>query len=99
MAQVKVTARDAQGNPATAFTGNVTVAIGTNPGGGTLSGTKTVPAVAGVATFTTLSIDKSGTGYTLTAAANGLTGATSTAFNITAAALSQLVFTVDRRMR
>lgn len=95
MAQVRVTARDAQGNTATGFTGNITVAIGTNPGGGTLSGTKSVPAVLGVATFSTLSIDKSGTGYTLTAAANGLTGATSSTFNITPAALSQLAFTVD----
>ncbi|HMA38930.1 MAG TPA: hypothetical protein VKP10_02570 [Gemmatimonadales bacterium] len=95
MATVRVTARDAQGNTATGYTGNVTVAIGTNPGGGTLSGTKSAAAVAGVATFTTLSIDKSGTGYTLTAAANGLSGATSSTFNITPAALSQLAFTVD----
>ena len=95
MATVRVTARDALGNTATGYTGNVTVAIGTNPGGGTLSGTKTVTAVAGVATFTTLSIDKSGTGYTLTAAASGLTGATSATFNITPAALSQLGFIVD----
>ena len=43
------------------------MAIGTNPGGGTLSGTSPVAAVAGVATFTNLSIDKAGTGYTLTA--------------------------------
>ena len=38
----------------------VTVAIGTNAGGGTLSGTKTVAASGGVATFNTLSIDKIG---------------------------------------
>ena len=41
------------------------MAIGTNPGGGTLSGTTTVAAVAGVATFSNLSINKAGTGYTL----------------------------------
>lgn len=95
MTQVKVTARDAQGNTATGFSGNITVAIGANPGGGTLSGTKTVAALAGVATFSTLSIDKSGSGYTLTAAASGLTGATSSTFNITPAAASQLVFTIE----
>src|SRR6185295_4677299 len=50
-------------------TASVTVAIGTNPGGGTLSGTTTVSAVSGVASFSNLSIDKSGAGYTLTAAA------------------------------
>jgi hypothetical protein len=80
---VRVTAVDAQGNRATSFTGNVTVAIGDNPAGGTLSGTTTVPAVEGVATFSNLSIDRSGTGYTLTAAAAGLAAATSARFDIT----------------
>jgi hypothetical protein len=58
------------------------VAIGTNPGGGTLSGTKTRSAVGGTATFNDLSIDRAGTGYTLTAASTGLTGATSSTFDI-----------------
>jgi len=92
---VKVTARDAIGNPATSFTGNITVAIGTNPAGGSLSGTKTVTAVAGVATFSDLRIDRNGTGYTLTAASTGLTGATSNAFNINTAPLDTLIFTVQ----
>jgi hypothetical protein len=90
---VEVTARDAMGNTATGFTGNVTVAIGTNPNGGALSGTTTVAAVAGVATFSTLSIDKSGTGYTLTAGATGFSGATSIGFAITPGPATQLVFT------
>src|SRR5207249_2366375 len=34
---VQVAAQDAQGNTATQFTGSVTVALGTNLGGGTLS--------------------------------------------------------------
>jgi hypothetical protein len=92
---VKVTARDAIGNPATAFTGNITVAIGTNPAGGSLSGTKTVAAVAGVATFSDLRIDRNGTGYTLTAASTGLSGATSNTFNINTAPLDTLIFTVQ----
>ncbi|HYU01108.1 MAG TPA: Ig-like domain-containing protein, partial [Gemmatimonadales bacterium] len=92
---VQVTARDAQGNVATDFTGTVTVALGVNPGGATLSGTTSVAAVSGVATFSTLSIDKVGTGYTLTAAAPGLSGATSTAFNVTPGSATQLVFTVQ----
>ncbi len=69
----------------TVSTTNVTVAIGNNPGGGTLSGTLTVPAIAGVAIFSDLSIDNPGTGYTLTASATGLTGTNSSAFNITLA--------------
>jgi Tol biopolymer transport system component len=59
------------------------VAIGTNPSGGTLSGTTMIIAVAGVATFSNLSIDKAGTGYTLQATSGALTAATSAAFNIT----------------
>ncbi len=90
-----VTVLDAGGNTVTTSSVSITLAIGTNPGSGTLSGTATVSAVNGVATFSGLSIDKAGTGYTLTAASSGLTGATSGTFNITFAAASQLVFTTQ----
>src|SRR5262249_16453471 len=76
-------------------TSNVTVAIGTNAGGGTLSGTTTMAAVGGIATFSTLSIDKAGTGYTLTAADGSLAGATSGTFNITPPAAHHLAFGVQ----
>src|SRR5439155_1079759 len=92
---VQVTAQDALGNTATEFTGSVTVALGANPGGGTLSGATTTSAVAGVATFSDLSVNKSGTGYTLTAGATGLSAGTSAGFNVTPGAASQLVFTVQ----
>lgn len=92
---VKVTALDAKGNIATAYTANVVVAIGTNPGAGTLSGTASVAAVAGIATFPGLNINKSGIGYTLTTTSGALTGATSNTFNIIAGAATQLVFTVS----
>src|SRR5437016_2511288 len=92
---VEVTARDVNGNTATGFTGNVTLAIGTNASGGTLAGTATHAAVGGVATFAGLSIDKVGTGYTLTASATGPATGTSTAFNITAGTATQLVFSVQ----
>jgi hypothetical protein len=42
-----------------------------------------------------LSIDKAGAGYTLTATASGVTGTTSATFNISPAAATQLVFTVQ----
>lgn len=90
---VAVTARTGAGATVTSFTGTVTLAIGTNPGGGTLSGTTSVSAVAGVATFSGLSINNAGTGYTLTANATGLTGATSATFNVTSSAATQLAFT------
>jgi Big-like domain-containing protein/invasin-like protein len=92
---IVVTARDALGNTATSFNDSVTVAIGANAGGGTLSGTRKLPAVSGVATFADLSLDKVGTGYTLSAAAAGLAGATSGGFNVTPGAASQLAFTVQ----
>jgi hypothetical protein len=92
---VQVTAQDSAGNTITTFTGNVTVAIGTNPGGGILSGMTTVTAVDGVATFPDLSINKTGNGYTLVATASGLAHATSAAFNITPGPATRLVFTVQ----
>jgi len=69
---VTVQIQDANGF-LTTNTSSVTMAIGTNPSSGTLSGTLTVAAVAGTATFSTLNIDKVGTGYTLSATSGGLT--------------------------
>ena len=83
---------DQFGNLVTTNTSTVTVAIGTNPASGTLGGTATVAAVGGVATFSTLSINKVGTGYTLTAVDGSLGGSTSTGFNITPAAADHLAF-------
>ncbi len=92
---VRVRAADAQGNVASGFTGSVTVALGTNPGGSTLGGTTTVAAVAGVASFDDLSVDKASTGYRLTATATGLSEATSRDFSISPGAGTQLVFSVQ----
>jgi hypothetical protein len=52
-------------------------------GPATLSGTMTVNAVAGVATFPGLMINAAANGYTITATASGLTAGTSAAFNVT----------------
>ena len=72
----------------------VTLAIGNNPGGGTLSGTVTADTDwTGVATFSGLSINKAGTGYTLAASSPGVAGAVSTPFTVTAAAATHLVVT------
>ena len=75
---------DYSGNTVTSSAASITVAIGSNPGGGILSGTTTVNASSGVAAFPGLSINQAGNGYTLSATSTGLTGATSSAFNITA---------------
>ena len=85
---VEVTAVDNQGQAVPDFTGDVTIAIGHDAsaaGNATLSGTKTVAAVNGVARFGDLCIDQVGSGYMLQATSPGLTDATSTAFDITAA--------------
>jgi len=56
---------------------------GTNPGGGTLSGTlSALTDATGTATFSNLVISAAGTGYTLVASSNpGIPTATSTSFN------------------
>ncbi|HEY7684607.1 MAG TPA: hypothetical protein VH833_00745 [Gemmatimonadales bacterium] len=89
-----VTVLDAQGIPVPTFTGNATIALGSNPGNATLSGTTTVPFVGGSATFSDLSLDSVGTGYTLQASAAGLTGTTSAAFNVVSGVATQLAFIV-----
>jgi len=82
---VEVELVDDVGNVLTGFNGPVTIAIGHNGGTlmpGTLSGTKTVTAVNGVADFSDLSISQLGNGYTLVVSAASATGAESAAFNI-----------------
>jgi hypothetical protein len=83
---VKVSVLDAYGNLVSGDnTDQVTIAMGNNPGSGTLSGTTTATVSNGIATFSNLSINQTGNGYTLTAASGSLTSATSASFNITSA--------------
>lgn len=94
---VKVEVIDTAGllDPYTLYT-SATLAIGTNPSGGTLTGGGSQALTAGVATFSGLKIDKAGTGYTLKATSTpaAITG-TSSAFNITAATATHLAFLVQ----
>ncbi|MCX6872982.1 MAG: right-handed parallel beta-helix repeat-containing protein [Verrucomicrobia bacterium] len=74
--QPVVTLQDANGNTKPGTAQNVTLAIRNNAGpGGVLGGTKTVAVntATGRATFSGLSIDKPGAGYTLTAMGNTVT--------------------------
>jgi hypothetical protein len=85
MAPVKVTLKDSQGNAITTFTGNVhlDMAPNANPGGATLGGgVVDVNAVAGVATFSNLTITKAGSGYRLEASADGIAAVVSSSFGI-----------------
>jgi|GEM_PF-1695925 len=85
---VTVTVEDQFGNTVLTDTSDVTLAL---TGGGTLSGTLTQPASAGVATFNDLSVDAAGS-HTLMATDDSLTGDTSHTFNITAGAAFQVKF-------
>ena len=92
---VTVDVLNASGSVVTTDSSSVTLSIATNPGSGTLNGTTTVTAVDGVATFTGLSIDQAGSGYTLSAADGSLTGATSSPFTISAAAAAKVAYGIQ----
>jgi hypothetical protein len=80
---VQVGVLDANDDLITSSTVPVSLSIVTNPGGGTLSGTA-VNAVGGIATFSALSINRTGLGYTLgaTTTATAIDPGTSNAFDI-----------------
>lgn len=86
---VQVEIRNVNGARVTTATHTVTLTIEANPGGATLGGTTSVAAASGLATFSTLSLDVPGTGYTLRASATGLTAAVSGTFDMAAGPLDQ----------
>jgi hypothetical protein len=90
---VVVTAEDAQNAVVPSFTGDVTLGFGTCSGA-TLSGTTTITAAAGVATFADLSVDKAGP-CNLVAGSGGLQSVVSTGFTVSAGAKAKLAFTVE----
>lgn len=81
LAPVRVAVLDAAGMPVTTTNVPITLALGANPSSATLSGTRTVDAIAGIATFGDLSIDLPGSD-TLVASAPGVADATSAPFAI-----------------
>ena len=85
--QPVVAIEDAGGNVVTTATNAVTLAIGTNPGGGTLGGCSAT-TTSGLASFSGCTINQAGNGYTLAASATSLAGATSSPFNVSAAQLT-----------
>jgi hypothetical protein len=68
---VRVAVRDDQGNLVARFGGLVTLALDSNPGGGSLGDSTTVAAANGIATFRHLRVDQPGSGYALVASAPG----------------------------
>ena len=91
---VAVTVEDASGAAVPVSGRQIAIAIGTNPGGATLSGTLTANTDAnGVATFGSLSLDRVATGYNLVATSTSLTSGTSVFFAVTAATGARFVIT------
>jgi streptogramin lyase len=94
-----ITAEYGSGIVDSLWNGNVSVSLASNPGGaGTTFGgtTHMVSAVQGVATFSGLTLNKAGTGFTLQASSSGTgapASATTSGFNVVAAAATKLVVT------
>jgi hypothetical protein len=86
---VRVT--DSGDNTVTSFTGDVVASIAS--GTGTLSGTTTATAVAGVATFTNLVITGTAGNFTLTFTPTSLTAVTSSSFALAAGAATKVAIT------
>ncbi len=91
---IKVEIQDSNNNVISSASNNITITIQNNPGGSILSGTTSINAINGVATFTDLSLNKTGVNYTLSAQSGGL-NITSDNFNITPGTPSKLVFSAQ----
>jgi hypothetical protein len=93
-----VSAADAYGNAVSGFNGPISLSLFNNPApnplAATLNGPLTQTATNGVATFSGLSLDVAASGYTIAAAANGLTPGMTGSLTVVPAAASQLVVSV-----
>ena len=81
---LQVGAFDSFGNTATSFSGSVNIALANNPGGSTLGGSAMGTASQGMVTFSGLSLNNAGNGYTITVSSVGLPTITTNAFQVTA---------------
>src|SRR5438132_5497104 len=90
--------QDAGSNATPGTFDTISLAIGGNPGSGTLSGTTQVDTVNGTAQFSNLAINNPGVGYTIVATSKviGLSNATSPTFTIAGAGTpAKLAFVVQ----
>jgi alpha-tubulin suppressor-like RCC1 family protein len=89
---IDVEIRDANGSLVPDARNTVTLAIANNPGGATLTGTKTVNANNGVARFSGLSMDRAAAGYTLLATSSSLQNTTSAPFAVNPGTPTKVAF-------
>lgn len=87
---IQVAVRNGAGETITDFTGPVTLTLNAGATGAALVGTTTESAVAGIATFAQLSVNKGGTGFKLSATHEQLPPVQSNAFDVAAAPPTQL---------
>ena len=85
---LRVAVDDTYGNVVTSASNTVKVAFANNPTGAKLGGTLSVKASQGVASFSGLTINKVGSGYTLQLSSSGLSSAVTNAINVTKSAPS-----------
>jgi hypothetical protein len=79
---LKASIEDQYGNVVRTASNRMSVAFASNPTGATLGGTLSVTASGGVASFTNLTINKIGSGYTLQVSSSGLTSATNSPIKV-----------------
>jgi hypothetical protein len=84
LSAMSVSVLDQNGNLDTGATGTVTLALGANPTAATLAGSLQETVTNGVASFSNLTLDYPGVGYTLAASYAGLPTATSATFTVLA---------------
>ncbi len=90
-----VGADDDEGNPTTIFTGNVSVAIDANPppGSNPAGVAETVPVIGGEASFSGLTLNKVGVGYTLKVTSGNLLSVITNPITVTNAPADHLAIT------
>ncbi len=95
--QPVVIVKDAGGDNITTSSASITLSLTTGSGTLACTGSDTLAASSGLASFAGCQISASGTGDVLTASASGLTSAQSTAFNVetSVGAAARLAFTVQ----
>jgi len=79
---IRVALQTTTGTTVTGASADVTLSLATNPAGAALSGTTTVRAVNGIATFSDLALALPGDGFVLKAESAGLTSALGAAFSV-----------------
>ncbi len=78
-----VDVEDSSGDLITSYDANLVIALSSNPGGSTLGGNPTAPVTNGVATFSGLTLNKVGIGYTLTVSGGSVAPVTTSPLNVT----------------